>query len=124
MKDSKNLALMFLLGTFLTGGVLGFTANRYMNRDQVCATPQSSNLLSTLSQRLHLTVDQQHTVDSILDDRRRQYQALTEPLRPQVEALKLNSREQIRRILTEEQNREFQALIEELNDSTRTKRDD
>ncbi|MBK6843333.1 MAG: hypothetical protein IPK33_24400 [Gemmatimonadetes bacterium] len=125
MKDSKNLALMFLLGAFLTGGVLGFTANGYMKRDQVCTSGNgSTNLLATLSQRLRLSSDQQHTVDSILDDRSRQYRALTEPIRPQVDAIKENAREQIRRVLTEEQKREFQALIEELNDSTRTNRDE
>ena len=125
MKDSKNLALMFLLGAFLTGGVLGFTANRYMKRDQVCTSGNgSTNLLATLSERLRLSSDQQHTVDSILDDRSRQYRALTEPIRPQVDAIKENAREQIRRVLTEEQKREFQALIEELNDSTRTNRDE
>ena len=43
MKDTKNLALMFLLGAFLTGGVLGFTANRYMHRDQVCYTGNYSS---------------------------------------------------------------------------------
>ncbi|HNV75271.1 MAG: hypothetical protein IPF87_17110 [Gemmatimonadetes bacterium] len=125
MKDSKNLALMFLLGAFLTGGVLGFTANGYMKRDQVCTSGNgSTNLLATLSERLRLSSDQQHTVDSILDDRSRQYRALTEPIRPQVDAIKENAREQIRRVLTEEQKREFQALIEELNDSTRTNRDE
>ena len=125
MKDSKNLALMFLLCAFLTGGVLGFTANGYMKRDQVCTSGNgSTNLLATLSERLRLSSDQQHTVDSILDDRSRQYRALTEPIRPQVDAIKENAREQIRRVLTEEQKREFQALIEELNDSTRTNRDE
>ena len=125
MKDSKNLALMFLLGAFLTGGVLGFTATGYMKRDQVCTSGNgSTNLLATLSERLRLSSDQQHTVDSILDDRSRQYRALTEPIRPQVDAIKENAREQIRRVLTEEQKREFQALIEELNDSTRTNRDE
>jgi hypothetical protein len=124
MKDTKNLALMFLLGAFLTGGVLGFTANRYMNRDQAYAAgAPSGSLLATLSQRLRLSAEQQRTVDSLLDERSRQYRELTEPLRPQFEAIKLNSREQIRRILTEEQKREFQALIEELSDSTRNKRD-
>jgi len=125
MKDSKNLALMFLLGTFLTGGVLGFTANRYMNRDQVCTKSDGvTSLISVLSQRLKLSTDQQHAVDSILDDRSRQYRAITEPIRPQMDAIKLNSREQIRRVLSEEQKREFQALIEEMSDTTKHNRDE
>jgi len=123
MKDSKKLALMFLLGAFLTGGVLGFTANRYMQRDQCASDSGTNSVLATLSQRLKLSAEQQHKVDSILDDRARQYREVTEPLRPQVEAIKLNAREQIRRILSEEQKQEFQALIDELSDTTRKNRD-
>lgn len=120
MNDSKNLALMFLLGAFLTGGVLGFTANRYINRDRVCTTGTSSaSLRGILSERLRLTVEQQHAVDSILDERSRQYRIEMEPIRPRMEAIKLNAREQIRRVLNEEQRRDFEALLTEMSDSTR-----
>lgn len=120
MRDSKNVALMFLLGAFLTGGVLGFTANRYINRDQDCASGAgSASLLGILSERLRLTTDQQHAVDSILDERSRQYRVELEPIRPRMEAIKLNAREQIRRVLNEEQRRRFEALLTEMNDSTR-----
>jgi len=125
MKDSRNLALMFLLGTFLTGGVLGFTANRYINREQVCTDGKSSNsLMATLSDRLRLTADQQHAVDGILDERARQYKVEMEPLRPRMEAIKLNARDQIRRVLSAEQKTEFEALIQEWSDSTRSNKED
>lgn len=120
MRDSKNLALMFLLGAFLTGGVLGFTANRYINRDQVCTTgTTSASLRSILSERLRLSADQQHAVDSILDERSRQYRIEIEPIRPRMDAIKLNAREQIRRVLNEEQRKNFEALLTEMSDSTR-----
>ena len=123
MKDTKNLALMFLLGAFLTGGVLGFTANRYMHRDQVCYTGNySSGLLAIMSQRLHLTAEQQHSVDVILDDRSRQYRVVMEPIRSRMDSIKLNAREQIRRVLNVEQKREFEALIEQMSDSTKKDR--
>ncbi|HMN08370.1 MAG TPA: hypothetical protein PKC83_06240 [Gemmatimonadaceae bacterium] len=120
MRDSKNLALMFLLGAFLTGGVLGFTANRYINRDQVCTSGTgTASLRGILSERLRLSAEQQHAVDSILDERSRQYMVELDPIRPRMEAIKLNAREQIRRVLNEEQRRQFEALLTELNDSTR-----
>lgn len=120
MRDSKNLALMFLLGAFLTGGVLGFTANRYINRDQVCTTgTTSASLRGILSERLRLSADQQHAVDSILDERSRQYRIEIEPIRPRMDAIKLNAREQIRRVLNEEQRKNFEALLTEMSDSTR-----
>jgi len=125
MKDSKNLALMFLLGTFLTGGVLGFTANRYINRDQVCTTKFGFNtLLEPLSRRLRLSAEQQHTVEAILDDRTRQYRAEVEPIRPRLDAIKLNAREQIRRVLNDDQKREFQLFIDEMSDSTSQNREE
>lgn len=125
MRDSKNLALMFLLGAFLTGGVLGFTANRYINRDQVCTTgTASSSLRAILSERLRLSAEQQHSVDSILDERSRQYQIEIEPIRPRMEAIKLNARDQIRRVLNEEQRKEFEALLTEMSDTTKNDRND
>lgn len=123
MKNSKNLALMFLLGTFLTGGVLGFTANRFMNRDQVCYTG-SQSLLSIMSARLKLSADQQHRVDAILDERSRQYKLTMDPIRPRMDSIKLNAREQIRGVLSEEQNSAFTALINEWSDSTRQTRNE
>ena len=120
MRDSKNLALMLLLGAFLTGGVLGFTANRYINRDQVCTTgTTSAGLRSILSERLRLSAAQQHAVDSILDERSRQYKIEIEPIRPRMDAIKFNAREQIRRVLNEQQRKDFEALLTEMSDSTR-----
>lgn len=125
MKNSKNLALMFLLGTFLTGGVLGFTANRFMNRDQVCYTGnQNSSLLALLSQRLKLTADQQHRVDAILDERTRQYRRVMDPIRPRTDSIKEFARDQIRALLNDDQKREFEALIVETSDTTRQNRKD
>ncbi len=119
MKDSRNLALMFLLGAFLTGGVLGFTANRYMNRDAGYVSGTES-LMRLMSQRLRLTAEQQHVVDSLLDDRSRQYREAMAPIRPRMDSIKQAWRVQIRRVLNEEQQREFEAIIAEFSDSTKT----
>ncbi len=125
MKNSKNLALMFLLGTFLTGGVLGFTANRFMHRDQVCYSDSGSgSLLALLSERLKLTADQQHRVDAILDERTRQYKRVMDPIRPRTDSIKEFARDQIRQLLNAEQKREFEALIVETSDTTRQNRKD
>lgn len=119
MQQSKNVAIAFLLGTFLTGGALGFTANRYMTRDKVCAKDRGP-----LAQRLSLTPDQSRAVDSILDDRGRQWEVVMAPIRPTIDSIKLNARQQIRRLLTPEQAREFDALIREMNDSTSKNKED
>lgn len=125
MNDSKNLAMMFLLGAFLTGGVLGFTADRYMNRDRVCTTGRGAGntLMAIMSQRLRLSDEQQVKIESILDDRSRQYRVVMEPLRPRLDSIKLTAREQMRQALSEEQKAEFEALIQEMSDSTKRKDD-
>jgi hypothetical protein len=125
MKDSRNLAMMFLLGAFLSGGVLGFTANRYLNRERVCSIGElNTPLISIMSQRLHLSKAQQLTVDSVLNERWRQSRILVAPIRPQLDSLKLNAREQIRRVLSAEQNEGFTDLIRQLSDTTRKDHED
>ena len=123
MNDSKNLAMMFLLGAFLTGGVLGFTADRYMNRDRVCTSSNSSSaVMDMMTQRLHLSGEQRQTIDSILDQRSKQYRVVMEPVRPRLDSIKENARDQMRRVLSEEQRAEFEALITELSDTTRKRK--
>ncbi|MEO6446212.1 MAG: hypothetical protein ABIZ91_10015 [Gemmatimonadaceae bacterium] len=123
MKDSKNLAMMFLLGTFLTGGALGFTANRYMNRERICTTDRvGASLLDIMAARLQLSDTQVARVDSILDERGRQYRIVMAPIQPRMDSIKLNARAQIRRVLSAEQNQGFEALITEMNDTTKNVR--
>jgi hypothetical protein len=119
MQQSKNVAIAFLLGTFLTGGALGFTANRYMTRDKVCVRDRSP-----LAERLSLTPDQSRVVDSILDDRSRQWRVVMAPIQSTMDSIKLNARQQIRRLLTTEQALQFDALIREMNDSTSKSKED
>ena len=125
MKDTKNLAMMFLLGAFLTGGALGFSANGYMNRDRICTTGSYGSGLSTImSKRLELSPAQESRVDSILDERGRQYRIVMSPIQPKIDSIKLNARGQIRLVLSPEQIREFEALITEMSDTTRQRRDE
>ena len=123
MQQSKNVAMAFLLGTFLTGGVLGFSANKYMRRDQVCSTKGVNPIVEFMGRRLGLNVEQSARIDSILDRRAAQYRIAMEPLRPQMDSIKLNAREQMRQVLTPEQKVEFETLLLEMRDSTRKDND-
>jgi hypothetical protein len=117
MQQSKNVALAFLLGTFLTGGALGFTANRYLTRDKICSSDQLP-----LAERLGLSGSQSRAVDSILDERGRQYGVVMAPIRPAIDSIKLNARQQIRLLLDARQVQEFDAMIREMSDTTRKNR--
>lgn len=120
MSPSKQQAVMFLLGAVLVGGALGFTADRVMIQDRICATDASvKDVRLSLAERLHLTKEQQRKVDSLLDDRHRQYEIVMAPIRDQMDSVKLHSRAQIRRLLDSAQVVAFDEFIREMNDSTK-----
>jgi hypothetical protein len=103
--------MAFLLGTFLTGGVLGFSANTYMKRDQVC-TPRGVNpVVEKMARRLGLSPEQSARMDSILDHRAAQWQKAMDPVRPQLDSIKLSARDQMRRVLTQAEAG-FEALLQ------------
>jgi hypothetical protein len=122
VKAQKNVALAFLLGTFITGGALGFSANRYMERGKVCVVRGENPLVEVMSRRLQLSPDQRSQMDSILDKRSHQYREAMAPLRPQLDSIKLEARDHMRGVLDERQRAQFEAMILEMSDSS--KKDD
>ena len=111
MQRSKHLAMMFLLGAVLVGGALGFTADRVWMKDASCNDPRASRAL--LSDRLDLNAAQRAALDSILDDRHRQFDSLFKPIRPQMDSIRARSRAQMRALLTTSEQRErFEAIIQ------------
>lgn len=119
MQQSRNVALAFLLGTFLTGGVLGFSANRYIERDKVCTTRGVNPLVDVMARKLQLTPAQSARIDSILDNRSASYRTVMAPVRPLMDSIKLEARQQMKGVLDETQRAQFEAMIKEMNDSTK-----
>lgn len=119
MRESKNVAMAFLLGTFLTGGVLGFSANKIIKRDQVCTTRGVNPWVEMMQQRLGLDAAQSASINAILDNRSEQYKKAMAPIRLQMDSIKADAREQMRRVMTQEQKQEFEAMLRELADSTK-----
>src|SRR5688500_7744633 len=107
MLRSKHLALMFLLGAVLVGGALGFTADRVMFRDR-----QDSSRASFYEQ-LDLDDAQRVALDSILDERHRQFALVLKPVRPQLDSIRLSARAQMRQVLRGEQIARFEAILAE-----------
>jgi len=122
MTRSKYVALAFLFGAVLVGGALGFSADRVLIRDRICAERPAS-LRATLAERLHLSSEQQTRLDSILDERHRRYASVMATVRGQLDSIKLHAREQIRSMLTEEQRQEFDRLLVEMNEPNRSRDD-
>ena len=103
MKQSKNLALMFLLGALLVGGALGFAADRVAVRDKLCAPVDRRGMRERMADDLGLTVEQRAALDTILDERHARLSALVQPIKPQLDAVRDTARQRIRRMLTAEQ---------------------
>jgi Spy/CpxP family protein refolding chaperone len=109
MERSKGYALMFLLGAFLTGGALGFTADRVIGADNRDGRG-SGSFRQRMAAELDLNAAQQASIDSLMDQKKRQIQALYQPAKPQLDSLAVAARvisdsthAQIKRLLNPEQ---------------------
>jgi Spy/CpxP family protein refolding chaperone len=110
MQRSKGYALMFLLGAFVTGGALGFTADRVIATNHRHEGRGSRAYRQRMAEELNLTPQQQRSIDSLIDLKHRQILALYKPVRPQLDSIAVVARqvgdsthEQIKRLLTPDQ---------------------
>ena len=111
MQRSKQQALMFLLGALLVGGVLGFSADRVLG----CAQGPAGR--ERMYDDLGLTAAQRTQMDTAIDARHRQIEALLTPLKPQFDSIRTSAHEQFRRIMTPGQWAKFEQR--ETQDSAR-----
>jgi hypothetical protein len=78
---TKNSALAFLLGAALVGGVLGFTADRYVTRDRVCPRyGDDAAMRRRFGDDLGLSDAQRAAVDTILNAKHRAIAELDRPV--------------------------------------------
>jgi Spy/CpxP family protein refolding chaperone len=131
MERSKGYALMFLLGAFLTGGALGFTADRVIGPDRGKdhrggrgggGGGGASGYRQRMAAELDLTAAQQASIDTLLDQKHHQIVALYRPVQPQLDSLALAARvisdsthAQIKRLLAPAQ----QVKLDELRAASR-----
>lgn len=110
MERSKGYALMFLLGAFLTGGALGFTADRFFDAGHRREMRGPRGYRDKLARELKLTAQQQASVDSLMEQKHRQIVALYKPVQPQLDSIAVVARvvsdsthAQIKRLLNPDQ---------------------
>jgi Spy/CpxP family protein refolding chaperone len=109
MNRNKGYALMFLLGAFLAGGALGFSADRAMRGGHGRERgPRAYR--QRMAEELNLTPRQQTSMDSLIDLKHRQIMALYKPLKPQLDSTAVLARvvsdsthAQIKRLLNPDQ---------------------
>jgi Spy/CpxP family protein refolding chaperone len=116
MQRSKWFALIFLVGAFIAGAAIGYTADRAIRHDRPGRhEPRSS--LDRMAHDLDLSAAQRASFDSILESRRKQMRQLFDPIRPQMDSLMAigkvmgdTTHEQLRRVLTPEQRAKFDKM--------------
>ena len=87
MDRSKGYALMFLLGAFIAGGALGFSADRAIRGSHGRDTRGSRAYRQRMAEELNLTPQQRTSVDSLLEQKHVQIVALYKPLKPQLDSI-------------------------------------
>ena len=127
MQRSKSLAMAFVLGALLVGGVLGFTADRVFAREEPCAKKFTREAMrQRLGDELDMSGPQRAALDSILDRRRTSIDALLAPVRPAMKAVSDSSEARIIAILDARQRAKFaemRASHEQSEKDSKTRRD-
>ena len=131
MDRSKGYALMFLLGAFVTGGALGFTADRVIGGSHRHEMRGRNAYRQKLAEVLNLTPAQRATVDSLMDERHRQIVALYKPVKSQLDSIGAVARvvsdstnAQIKRLLTPDQQAKFDKMRAEARRDAAERRGD
>jgi hypothetical protein len=109
----KQRAYLYFLSTFLLGvlvGAVGLFLYAWYGGHWRRPMAQR-DFVKYLSQELKLDGQQTTQLTQILDESRKKYDALHSQVRPQFEALRQDTDNQIRQILKPEQAREFDEVI-------------
>ena len=107
-RSTRSLALAFVLGALLVGGVLGFTADRVLGRDDACSRYFTrSELRKRFADRLELTDAQRVKVDSILDTKRVAMDSIQAPVRNAMAAVSDSATRRIESVLDAKQRATF-----------------
>jgi Spy/CpxP family protein refolding chaperone len=119
MQRSKWYALVFLLGAFVAGAAIGFAAERAMGHGRPGRHGPRSPL-DRMSRDLNLTAAQRVSFDTILENREKQMRQLFAPMQPQMDSLMKigkvigdSTHQQLKRVLTPEQQVKFDKIREE-----------
>ena len=105
MQRPKQQALAFLLGAFLVGGVVTFSADRVLRHEDSSITARRKAMYDDLG----LTAPQRATLDSLFDNRNCQIDALLKPVQPSLDSVKAATRAQVNRVLSAEQRTKLDA---------------
>ncbi len=103
---------MFLLGAFLTGGAVGFAADRAVARSTPATRFDDKAARDEVAKQLNLSADQRRVIDSVMDWRRARSREIMQQYRPTLDSIRDSARVLMRTVLDATQQSQFTALIE------------
>lgn len=112
-QQPKSLAVMFLLGAFLTGGALGFVADRAVSKRPYSRQFDQQSMRDEFARELRLSEQQRHIIDSIFDWRDDRAKEVRKVIKPSLDSIVDSARVLINTHLDTTQRR----LFKELRDS-------
>jgi hypothetical protein len=111
-----------LVLTFALGVVAGVVSGHLYETRLKPAGPRPGprmappDIVEEFSQGLSLNTDQKTRLKQIVDQSRERYRALSLQFRPQYDAIRDETRQEIRQILTEDQKARFEKIIHEMDE--------
>ncbi len=123
--QSKTSATLVIVLTFLLGTIAG-AAGYYLVNNQVLARTNRGversaphNIVDELASGLSLDSQQREKLKAIVEKNREKYRTLSAQMRPQFDAIREQSRQEIRLILTDEQKARFEKIVKEIDERHR-----
>jgi hypothetical protein len=110
MQRSKQQALMFLLGAFLVGGALGFSAERVLRHEEA-GEPTRRQMRDRFYDYVQFDSAQRLGVDSILDQRNREWDEVMKTVRPRLDSIRQAARGRIRERLHDDQRARYESFL-------------
>lgn len=120
MRRTNGLALAFFIAVFVAGAAVGVVADRYVQRERLQRQWGDQRAMrNRLADDLGMTDAQRASMDSLLDDRNRQYDSLMAPMRPTLDSLGSATRQRLRQLLTPEQQATYDQIQREREEARR-----
>jgi hypothetical protein len=104
--------MLFLAGAFVTGGAVGYAADRAMAKPELASPVPQRDIVEELAVELRLRPDQKIVFDSVWAWRRTQWNSILTPVKPSLDSVRDSARVLMLNTLDSTQQAAFRRLIE------------
>lgn len=110
MKLEWKQILIAAFAGWVIGAAVGWSAFQYQYRDLLRDGDRYSQMLERFSAKLGLSPEQKTKIQELLESKRQKIKVLRAEVHPKFEEIRNATREEIRQLLTAEQQEKFDAM--------------